>query len=143
MNSLSFYVENTNASPRNMEIYKGLNNIVEKGELKDVALFYNNVDFLPIQPKFAVFNSHDIWHFTGTVVATSMSNLFRLKNTVNKFQVLYLYDKSQKNLLNLLSTAGDRVITLSQEDKDEYYRLTGEMPDLVEKIEDIVNYGSF
>ena len=141
--NIAFYIDSTNSTPRNMEIYNGLNKLVDENKVVDANLFYNNIDYVPIQPKFGMFNSHNIWNFTGTLVCTSLDNLFRAVSSVNKFKTIYMYDKSQKNLIALLQTVGTKVVTTNQADYQEYYRLTGEKPNLLEKIEDIVDLGSF
>lgn len=141
---LSFYIENTNSDPKNLEIYNFLNKVVENNKVTDACLFFNNIDYMPVQPKFGIFNSHDMWHYTGDLITTSIENTMRAANTVNKFNIYYLYDKSQKNLVGLMNSLNlkVKVITTTQEDQQEYYRLTGEKPYILAGLEGFLDYRS-
>ena len=140
---IAFYVDSTNSQPRNMEIYKTLNTLVEEGKVSDACLFFNNIDYVPVQTKFGMFNSHDMWHYTGNLITTSVENTMRAANTVNKFNIYYLYDKSQKDLAGLMNSLNlnVKVLTTTQEDQQEYYRLTGEKPHLLESLENVFDLG--
>ncbi len=142
---IAFYVDSTNSQPKNIEIYNTLNSLVDKGRVKDVCLFFNNVDYVPVQTKFGIFNSHDMWHFTGNLITTSIENTMRAASTVNKFNIYYLYDRSQKNLAGLINSLDLEVkaLTTTEEDQQEYYRLTGEKPYLLESLEDVLDLGVF
>ena len=140
---LSFYVENTNSTPLNMEIYTALNKLKENNAVEDATLFFNNIDFIPVSPKFGLFDSADLWYYTGTVVTTSLDNLMRAASSVNKFKIIHLYDSLQKDLHKVLLSTNHKVITKTEEDQKEYYRLTGVKPDLVENLEQLVEIGEF
>lgn len=134
MKSIAFYIENTNADSTNMEIYNVLNELMESGDVTDAALFFNNVDFMPVQPKFSIFNSHDLVSFKGTVFASSIENLMRANAYTSKYKLNFLYDGSQKDVHGLLRcrNMGFLAVTTNSENQKEYYRLTGVMPLLVD-----------
>lgn len=137
---ISFYINKTDSSPSSLAIYNGLNKLVDSGKVTDANLFFNDIDFMPVQPKFGMFDGSNIWHYTGTLVATTLKNLNLANLAVNKFKLVYMYDKSQvdgKQLYNLLQSVGIPVITLTKENQDEYYRLTGVRPTLFDSVEDI------
>ena len=127
--NLGFYIETTNNSARNAEIFNALNEAVDNKELDDACVFFNNVDFNPIHTKFGMFNGTDIWHFTGSLVATSISNVKKALKSVNKFNLSYLFDPEEKNLIGLLEVVGQvNVIARNEEEAKEFYRLTGTKP---------------
>ena len=76
-----------------------------------------------------MFNGTDIWHFTGNLIATSISNVHKALKSVNKFKLSYLYDPAEKNLIGLLELVGRvNIIARNEEEGKEFYRLTGEKP---------------
>lgn len=135
---LSFYINKVDASPENVKIFNGLNKLVESGKVTDANVFFNDVAFNPVTPKFGMFDGANIWHYTGTLVVNTMQNLAKALNAVNKFNLVFLYDRNQSNTLwGLLEAAGHaKVVVMSQEDQDEYYRLTGAKPRIIENFED-------
>ena len=138
MKSIGFYIENANSEQKNLEIYKCLNNLSESKLLKDANLFFNNIDFMSIPPKFGMFDAHSLWNFTGILVCASLNNLLKAHNCVNKFKFCYLYDGSDKDLAGILFSSSFKVVTTTEEDQKEYYRLTGKKPVLLGKLEDIL-----
>ena len=137
---ISFYINKTDSSPSSLAIYNGLNKLVDSGKVTDANLFFNDVDFMPVQPKFGMFDGSNIWHYTGTLVATTLKNLNLANLAVNKFKLVYMYDRQQVDstqLYGLLQSVGVPVITLTKEDQDQYYRLTGVRPVLFDSVEDI------
>ncbi|MBG88408.1 MAG: hypothetical protein CMO80_16115 [Verrucomicrobiales bacterium] len=141
---VGFYLETNGGTPQNTEIYKALNKAVEENDVEDASVFYNNVDFNPTQSRFGMFNSADIWSFTGLLVATSLQNVARAANIVNKFKLAYLYSPLTGGTSDIfeLMAISDKipVITKSQEDADEVYRLTANKPLVLENfsVKDII-----
>ena len=124
--NLGFYIESTNESERNLEIYHALNDAVDNKELNDACVFFNNVSYNPVHTRFGLFNGTDIWHFTAHLIATSINNVGRALKSVNKFNLTYLFNPEEKNLLGLLSLVGKvDVIARNEEEGKEFYRLTG------------------
>jgi len=142
--NIGFYIENTNSDPRNLEIYNFLNKMVENDKVTDACLFFNNLDYVPVTTNFGIFDGSEIWSFTGLLIVTSLNNLDKANKATNKFETVYWYDKSQKNLTGLLNSVNlnVRVITTTQEDQQEYYRLTGEKAYVLADLEGFLDYRS-
>jgi hypothetical protein len=133
--NIGFYVNSTGATEQNGEIFNALNEALENKEVKDASVFYNDIDYIAITPKFGMFNSTDIWSFTGTLVATTSENVIRASQIVNKFKLLYLYDGQEKNLMMLIETANKApIIVRNKKDSSEIYRLTGKKPTLLPEL---------
>ena len=136
--NIGFYINSTNVNPPNDAIFKALNEAVSNKEVTDASVFYNDIDFNPIETKFGMFNSTELWAFTGVLVATSVANVVRSLKIVNKLRPIYLYhqgDEGNKDLIGLLHITNQvKIITRSEQDNKEVYRLTGKettiIPDL-------------
>lgn len=124
--NIGFYVDSLEGTPETIELYKSLNKLVENKAVDDVSLFYNKVNFNPEQPKFGIFNSTETWCFTGTLIATTIENVKRVQSVVNKAKVVYLYDKRDRNVFDLISLSDDiPVIAKTKEDAEYIYRVSG------------------
>jgi hypothetical protein len=124
--NIGFYVDSLEGTPETIELYKSLNKLVENKTVDDVSLFYNKVNFNPEQPKFGVFNSTETWCFTGTLIVTRIENVKKVQSVVNKAKVVYLYDKRDRNVFDLISLSGDiPVIAKTKEDAEYIYRVSG------------------
>lgn len=129
--NIGFYIHTTADTPLNKEIYELLNNAIDNNEVEDASLFYNEVDFNPNKKKFGSFNSTDLWSFSGTLITTSLNNLILATKVINDIKLSYLYS-DEKNLMLLIGATQDvPVITRSEEEQKEVYRLTGNKPHLV------------
>ena len=133
--NIGFYINTPGDTEKNREIFEALNEAVENKEATDASIFYNDIDYNPIKPKFGMFNATEIWSFTGVLVATSLENTIRAHQIVNKFKLFYLHESQEKNLLMLLDVA-NRVpmIVRNKEDSKEVYRLTGKKPKIISKL---------
>jgi hypothetical protein len=136
--NIGFYINSTNDKNPNDTIFKALNEAITNHEATDASVFYNDIDFNPAETKFGMFNSTELWAFTGVLVATTLANTMRALKIVNKLKLMYLYneaDEGHKDLLNLLRIK-DRVkiITRNKKEDQTVYRLTGQkttvIPDL-------------
>ncbi len=136
--NIGFYVDSVNANSPNDAIFKALNEAVTNHEATDASVFYNDIDFNPMETKFGMFNSTDLWAFTGVLVSTTVANTMRALKVVNKLQTMYLYneaDEGHRDLLGLLQIVGRvKIITRSKQENQKVYRLTGQtstvIPDL-------------
>ena len=82
-----------------------------------------------------MFNSTDIWAFTGVLIATTLENVIRAAKVVNKFKLIYLYNGEEKNLLMLMDIMNVvPVFVTNSQDSDEIYRLTGKKPTNISKL---------
>ena len=133
--NLGFYVHNTSNTPLNHKVYTALNEALDAGLVSDASLFYDEVDFNPIDKKFGTFNSTDLWSFHGLLVVTHLNGLQMANNVVNDIDILYLYTKDDNNLMSLISGTKDaQVITLNEEDSNNFKRLTGRDSILLEEF---------
>ncbi len=135
---LSFYIHRTDASPENVHIYKSLNKLVDSGKSIDTNLFFNDVGYNPIPPKFGMFNGSNIWNYDGILVCTTVQNVATALRAVNKFKTVFLYDKEQsKDIWHVLDIASKvPVVVMDEDNRQEYYRLTGILPRVIENFED-------
>jgi hypothetical protein len=133
---LGFYVDTNGGTPRNSEIYNFLNQEVENNTLEDAAVFFDTVDFNPIQTKFGMFDATELWHFTGHLITTSIIGTVKAESVVNKFKVAYLFnaaDKNERTIFELIRIANNHKVLVTNElDEKEFLRLTGVKPTLME-----------
>jgi len=103
---------------------------VEENKIDDASIFYDAIGFSPLHFPCGVFNSTDIWNFSGKIVTFSIDCLITLNNIVNNFDVYYCFGfEKNENVLTLISASSNaKIIAKTKEDYDEYYRLTGNTP---------------
>jgi hypothetical protein len=134
--NLGFYIDTINNNPVNIIVYEVLNNAIKTNKVKDCSLFFNNTGFNPSKTEFAQFNATEIWHFTGTLIATTIENVLFASKIINKFKLMYLFNSEDKNLVGLLKINKQvPILTMSQQDYDYVYRVTGNEPILVNGLE--------
>lgn len=107
-----------------------IENAMDKNIIDDASIFYDAIGFCPLFFPCGVFNSTDIWNFSGKITTFSLECLTNLKNIVNNFDTYYCFGwEKTDNVLKLISmTSGMKVIAKTKEDASEYYRLTGNKP---------------
>ena len=130
--NLGFYVDSLGESQENDKIYDLLDDCVAKNKVHDASLFYNDISFnRRTNSKFGIFNSTDIWAFTGTLICEGMGNIKRALSVVNKFKPIYLFKEEKINLVSFMDITSEvEVITRTDQDADTVYRLTGKRPHL-------------
>jgi len=133
---LGFYVETNGGTPQNSEIFNFLNKEVDNNSLEDAAVFFDVVNFNPIQTKFGMFDATELWHFTGHLITTSVIGTLKAENVVNRFKMAYLFkteDKNEQTIFELLRIANThKVLVTNILDQGEFLRLTGVLPKLME-----------
>tara|TARA_B100001564_G_C20648935_1_gene675881 strand:- start:1706 stop:2143 length:438 start_codon:yes stop_codon:yes gene_type:complete len=119
-------------------IIENINKKLSDGALSDAAIFYDSIGPISNVPNFGLFNSTDIWAFTGNLITTCSQTTMTCKNIVNKFKHYYYYNPLQeKDALQVIQAVSDsdvKVICASDEDAKELVRITGVEPEAV--IED-------
>lgn len=132
--NLGFYVDDCGGSPRNEIIFNFLNSNIEK--MRDGCVFFNNVNFNPVTPKFGLFDATEIWHYTGHLICTTLENFVKATNVANKFKTYYLFDtsdKTEQNFFNLVKVARSaKVLVDNPISEKEFYRITGVKPIMIE-----------
>lgn len=136
--NLAFYIDSLGGSELNKKIFDCLNGAVKKQNVKDVSLFYNNIDYNPYESKFGQFNATDIWNYTGILIATTIKNIAFASKIVNKFQLYFLYTgENKEDLLALITTSQMVPVFCSTEAAgQEFYRLTGKKAKLLDLTAD-------
>ena len=89
--NLGIYVDSTKENEEMEQVVSSLNEGVTKGHLVDASIFYDTVGHNSLSMKCGCFNAADIWNFTGTLMTSSMSSLFRSLKVVNKASIIYYY----------------------------------------------------
>ena len=115
----------------------------EKKILKDKSIFYNSAMHNEVNIKCGMFNSTDIWNFSGTIVTFSLSNCLSVTNIINNFNVAYIYGLEEKlNVFNLLKISQEKNVKFmssSPEKQKELFRITGVKNSIVNTAEDFFN----
>ena len=133
--NLGFYVHSTAGTELNNSIYEFLNSNVDG--LRDRNLFYNVVDFNPVNAEFGLYNSTEIWTFRGTLVVTDLHNLAYVRNVTNKIDIIYLHCSNVKPLELLVYANNVRTFSLGGELAAEYKRMTGNDSVRVDNINEL------
>lgn len=96
----------------------------------DISIFYDGIDFNPNNTMCGMFNSTDLWSFNGNLIVTSLDALATAKKVINNINLFYYHGwKQEKNVLRLISlTIGTSIISKSEQESEEIYRLTGIQP---------------
>jgi hypothetical protein len=128
--NVGFYIKKINGSERNVNIFNALNTAVMENHVRDASVFFNDVEHNPVVPRFGMFNASDIWAFTGVLFSVSLENSLMANSIVNKFKLYHIFNSDEdKNLMGLITVSNSiDVITQTEKDSKEYYRLTGKKP---------------
>ena len=123
------------AGEKLQSLIEQLNNKLSDGSVEDASIFYDSIGPISTVPNFGIFNSTDIWAFTGNLKTT-----MTCKSIVNKFKHYYYYNPLQeKDALQVIQAAGGdvKIICASNEDAKELVRITGVEPEAVVENFDI------
>ena len=134
--NIAFYINQINQDEKTVEIFNGLNADIESGAIDNGSVFYKEIGPSTVEPKFGMFNSTDIWHFTGTLIATSMETFLDAIKAVNKYTLAYLfYGDNKHDVFSLIGMSkATKILTTTEKDQQEVYRLTGLKPILLESV---------
>lgn len=104
------------------EIKRGL----DSGKLNDASIFYDDAGPIPNVNVCGMFNSVDLWRFTGSLVTFNAGSMARANAATNKFKTIYCHGLVQYELLDLLSTLKTRhCIAITKEAEADFVRVTG------------------
>lgn len=136
--NLGFFLQTNAGTPRNTKIYNFLNDGVKACNIDNASVFFNDIGFNPVSPKFGMFSSANLWSFKGNLICTSIDNLRKAVNIVNDIKIAYLFsseeDNVERNIYDFIAVAKQfDVITDNAVDQNTFYRLTGVKPKLVEE----------
>jgi len=84
--------------------------------------------------KFGIFNSTELWNYTGLLVTNSVNNAFFVKSVVNKFKhIFHAQGSKEPNLMALIEVVNTTPSFVSTpEQQQEIKRLTGKALPLIE-----------
>ena len=130
MNNIGFYMPIVSEEKINVDIFNSLNTAVENGDVRDATVFFNDLAFNPVTPKFGMMNASEIWSFTGNLFSMSLDAALLAVGIVNKFELFHLYRMDTENdFFKLLMVAEKiKVVTMSDADTKEFKRITGKDP---------------
>jgi hypothetical protein len=143
--NIGYYTSSLGQTELNLRMFDFLNKAIENNEIDNGSVFYEDIAYNPLNMKVGLFNSTDIWYFTGTLLVSGYRQVETIKKVINKFDACYVYDGDRSNLLALISVCqGMKVITTSEEDFNYVKRVCGKDTFLVEeftveKIREIYN----
>jgi len=133
--NLGIYVPSLGPTDLNNVLFTKLNQYVDENTFDDISLFYDDINFCPIEAKFGLFNTHNLWNFTGTLFCFSLDIVPKLQNTVNKFKTVLIYD-NRKNIFNILKAMENYDVMAVNEDHAKYLgRVTGKKVNILESFD--------
>ena len=134
--NIAYYINQINQEEKTTELFNKMNEDLENGAIDNGSVFYKEIGPSSIQPKFGMFNSTEIWHFTGTLIATSMETFLDAVKAVNKYSLAYLfYGDVGRDVFALIGISKNtKILTTTEDDQKEVYRLTGKKPILLEDV---------
>jgi len=134
--NVAFYLNQINEEQNTTDLFNKINEDIESGAIDNGSVFYKEIGRSAVEPKFGMFNSTDIWHFTGTLIATSMETFLDAAKAINKYSLAYLFSKSvNQDVFSLIGISrATKILTATEEDQKEVYRLTGVKPILLDSV---------
>lgn len=115
------------------DIGNAINNNIGK-KIQDASIFYDNIAYNPFNIMCGLFNSTDIWNFSGTLIVPSLSTLTSSLKIVNDIDLWYYYGWENKiSTLSLIyiTTQNIKVVAKTEDDAKDFYRKTKRNPNLV------------
>lgn len=112
---------------------------INKKYISNVSIFYDNVGPFPFGYDAALFNSTELWSFTGKLIVFSEDLWLKTNNIINKFETYFYYNQNNvQNVFSLFNMLNNKckIIVDSNESGDKFYRLTESKP--LDKCEDLV-----
>lgn len=126
--NLGIYLNSLSQHDQLERISNVININIHSKKLKDASIFYDNIAPNPFNIKCGLFNSTDLWNFSGKLITTSLSTTIKSLNIVNNIDVYYYYGWEQKisplSLFYVLSKHV-KIISKTKDDDDDFYRKTG------------------
>ena len=122
--NVAFYINQINKDEKTVAIFNGLNADIESGAIDNGSVFYKEIGQNPVEPKF------------GKKGITFSDEFFDAIKAVNKYSLVYLFDGSKRHdVFSLIGMSkATKILTTTEEDQKEVYRLTGFKPILLENV---------
>lgn len=126
--NLGIYLSSLSQQNQLQQISETINNGIATKKLSDASIFYDNVAYNPYNIKCGIFNSTDLWNFSGTLITTSLSTTMSAMKIVNNIDMYYYYGLEDKisplSLINILNKGRVRLIAKTDNDNQDLYRKT-------------------
>ena len=98
----------------------------DSGKLRDASIFYDDVGPVDTHNVCGMFNSVDLWRFTGTLVTFSPDSMAKANATSNKFKTVYCHGLVQYSVLELLSELKTKhYLAITKDAEADFRRVTG------------------
>lgn len=140
--NLGIYISSLSDVEQLGHISKLVQENVNNKDIRNISIFYDNVDFNPHDTKCGMFNSTDLWSFNGSLITTSIDSLVTSLRVINNIDIIYYHGWGEKvNILKLvMSVQNVKIICRSEQEAKEVYRSTGIKPiGISNNFEDIIN----
>jgi hypothetical protein len=140
--NLGIYISSLSDREQLGHISELVQNSVHNKDIRDLSIFYDDVDFNPHNTRCGMFNAADLWSFNGNLITTSLDSLITSLKVINNINIFYYHGwEENPNILRLiLSIQNAKIICRSEKDEKEIYRLTGVKPiGISDNFKDIIN----
>jgi hypothetical protein len=130
--NLGIYINTLGDSAQLQHIDSFVSECIANNEIKDVSLFFDDINFNPFNIKCGLFNSTDLWSFNGVLIVTSLKSLNTSLNIINNIALFYYYGWEDVHPLDLaIATNRDIKLICNAENRTELHRLTNKHPVLI------------
>lgn len=128
--NLGIYIDSLSNEKLLSEINDLVSQNINKKDIYDISVFFNEIDFNPYRINCGIFNSTELWSFSGELVVTSLNSLATANKIVNNINLYYYFGLEEKpNVFQLIELSKiAKIVCRSEKDKKEFYRLTGKSP---------------
>tara|TARA_B100001559_G_C16446196_1_gene596876 strand:+ start:255 stop:680 length:426 start_codon:yes stop_codon:yes gene_type:complete len=121
---IGFYLKHNGTCEALESIVQEINRALSNNTIKDGLIFYEDA---AKSKKYncAMFNSCDLWSFSGKLITSSPTLFLKASNIVNNIDHYYYYGWEHVNALTLIEISNrTKIICNSEESAEEFYRLT-------------------
>lgn len=133
--NLGIYINSLGDTGQMKYISECINSGIQNKQLIDASIFYNDVAYNPFDIQCGMFNSTDLWSFSGVLLTTSLSCCASASSIVNNIKLYYYYGwEKEVNILELIQVLKDgniSVICNGENAAKEFYRITGDKPKFI------------
>jgi hypothetical protein len=141
--NIGIYVDSLDNAQHLEHIANFVNNTIRNKEVRDCSIFYDDVGYIPFKINCGIFNSTDIWNFSGNLIVTSLNTINKAVNIVNNIDMYYYngWEESYK-VLDLLFALENKMHVICQNEigANKFYRITGKHPvGITNNYENVIN----
>jgi len=132
--NLGIYIKSLTDEQQVNNIASCVNDGLQNKKLKDASIFYDNIGKVNTNINCGLFNSTDVWNFSGKLLTTSIETLTTAMKIVNNIDFYYYFGVEKEEnldifkLLRVTQKHKIKVICNSEDDEKKLYRITGVNP---------------